>query len=205
MTGLGKRSIFRITLLPMRMKASTSSPEKAEPRSAPAQKMRSPAPVMMTERTASSSSTEFSGALRSRTSSTLIALAGGRLSVMTAKLSSRAKSRVSYAMGAHSLEEDRGDGLGRLGELVGALAQHPGGRQLVHRPEEHLGRDLHRQVAADLSRGGAFLEHVGDHAEVSRDLVGGGAPEELLPLAPLTLAPLHHLPLLTSHPTLNTP
>src|SRR5215468_8778164 len=193
MTGFGKRSIFRITLLPNRMNVSTSAPENADPRSAPAQKMRSPAPVMITERTASSLSTAFSAALRSRTSSTLIALAGGRLSVMTAKLSSRAKSRVSYAMGTHSLEEDRGDGLGRLGELVGTLAQHPGGRQLVHRPEEHLGRDLHRQVAADLSRGGPFLEHVGDHAEVSRDLMGGGAAEELLPLAQLDLEHLGQL------------
>src|SRR5215813_13596168 len=166
MTGFGKRSIFRITLLANRMNVSTSVPENAEPRSAPAQKIRSPAPVMITERTASSLSTEFSAALRSRTSSTLIALAGGRLSVMTAKLSSRAKSRVSNAMGADSLEKDGRDGLGRLGELVRALAQHPRGRQLVHRAEEHLGRDLQRQSTADLPGGRTRLEHVVDDAEV---------------------------------------
>src|SRR5262245_34395729 len=162
MTGFGKRSIFRMTLLPNRMNVSTSSPEKAEPRSAPAQKIRSPAPVMITERIASSCSTELSAALRSRTSSTLIALAGGRLSVMTAKLSSRAKSKVSNAMGADSLEKDGRDGLGCLGELVRALAEDPRGRQLIHRAEQHLGRDLDRQVAANLARGGALLEHVVD-------------------------------------------
>src|SRR5262245_14554676 len=178
MTGLGKRSILRMTLLPNRMNVSTSPPENAERRSAPAQKIRSPAPVMMTARTASSFSTELSAAFRSRTSSTLIAFAGGRLSVMTAKLSSRANSNVSNAMGADSLEKDGRDGLGRLGELVGALAEHPRGRQLVHRAEEHLGRDLHRQIPPDLARGGALLEHVVDHAEVGRDLVRRGPPEE---------------------------
>src|SRR5881296_52485 len=200
MTGFGNRSIFRITLLPNRMNASTSSPEKAEPRSAPAQKMRSPAPVMMTERTESSFSTELSAALRSRTSSALIALAGGRLSVMTAKLSSRAKSRVSYAMGTDSLEKDGRDRLGRLGQAIGALAEDPRGRQLIHRTEEHLGRDLHRQVAADLSGGGALLEHVVDDAEVGRHLVRRGAPEELLPLTKLDLEHLGELGVLLEHP-----
>ena len=47
-TGLGKRSMRRTTLLPKRMKVATSAPEKAEPRSAPAQKILSPAPVMIT-------------------------------------------------------------------------------------------------------------------------------------------------------------
>src|SRR5512138_1374490 len=193
MTGLGKRSILRMTLLPNRMNVSTSPPENAEPRSAPAQKIRSPAPVMMTERTASSFSTELSAAFRSRTSSTLIALAGGRLSVMTAKLSSRAKSSVSNAIGADSLEKDGRDGLGRLGELVGALAEDPRGRQLIHRAEQHLGRDLHRQVTADLAGGGALLEHVVDHAEVGRHLVRGRAAEELLALPELDLQHLGEL------------
>src|SRR2546429_844453 len=200
MTGFGNRSIFRITLLPNRMNVSTSSPEKADPRSAPAQKMRSPAPVMMTERTDSSLSTELSAALRSRTSSTLMALAGGRLSVMTAKLSSRAKSRVSYAMGANSLEKDGRDRFGRLGQAIGALAEDPGGRQLIHRAEEHLGRDLHRQVAADLPRGRTLFEHVVDHAEVGRNFVRRGAPEELLPLSQLDLENLGELGVLLQDP-----
>src|SRR3989441_5156817 len=130
------------------MNVSTSPPETAEPRSAPAQKIRSPAPVMMTARTVSSPATELSAAFSSRMSGSLIALAGGRLSVMTAKLSSRATSRVSYAMGTDSLEKDGRDRLGRLGEAVRALAEDPGGRQLVHGAEEHLGRDLHRHVLA---------------------------------------------------------
>src|SRR5437899_1954565 len=200
MTGFENLSILRITLLPNRMKVSTSPPEKADPRSAPAQKMRSPAPVMMTERTASSFSTELSAALRSRTSSTLIALAGGRLSVMTAKLSSRAKSRVSNAMGANSLEKDCRDGLGRLGEPIRALAEHPGGRQLIHRAEEHLGRDLHRQVPADLSRSRALLERVVDHAEIGGDLVRRGAAEELLSLPQLDLQHLRELGVLLQYP-----
>src|SRR5437867_12580338 len=199
MTGFGKRSIFRITLFPKRMKVSTSPPENAEPRSAPAQKIRSPAPVMMTARTVSSFSTELRAAFSSRMSGSLIALAGGRLSVTTAKLSSRANSRVSYAMGTDSLEKDRRDRLGRVGEAVRALAQNPRGRQLVHRPEEHLGGDLHRQVGADLSRGGAFLEHVVDHAEVGGHLVRGRPAEELLPLAQLDLHDLGELRVLLEH------
>src|SRR3989442_10881858 len=99
-TGLGKRSMRRTTLLPKRMKETTSGPEKALPRSAPAQKILSPAPVMMTERTAGSLSTSDSAAFSSFMRSTLIALAGGRLSVMTAKLSSRAKMSVSYGIGS---------------------------------------------------------------------------------------------------------
>src|SRR5437867_12154200 len=148
-TGLGKRSIRRMTLLPKRMKATTSGPENALPRSAPAQKIRSPAPVMMTARTVSSPATELSAAFSSRMRGSLIALAGGRLSVMIAKLSSRANSRVSYAMGTDSLEEDCRDRFGRLGEAIPALAQNPGGRQLVHRAEQHLGGDLHGQVSPD--------------------------------------------------------
>src|SRR2546426_5717096 len=170
-TGFGKRSIFRITLLPKRMKVSTSPPENAEPRSAPAQKILSPAPVMMTDRTVSSCSTAFKASFSSRTSSSLIAFAGGRFSVMTAKLSSRANSRVSNAIGADSLQENGRDRLGRLGEAVRALAEHPGGRHLVHRAEQHLGGDLDRQVPAEAPGGRTFLEHVGDHAEVGGDLV----------------------------------
>src|SRR4029077_6767245 len=200
MTGFGNRSIFRITLLPNRMNVSTSSPEKAEPRTAPAQKMRSPAPVMMTERTASSFSTELSAELRSRTSSTLIALAGGRFSVMTAKLSSRAKSRVSNAMSANSLEKDCRDRFGRLGQAIGALAEDPRSGELVHRAEEHLGRDLHREVAADLPRGRALLEDVVDHAEVGRDLVRRRAAEELLALPQLDLEDFGELGVVFEHP-----
>ena len=64
-TGLGKRSIRRMTVLPKRMKVSTLPPANAEPRSAPPQKMRSPAPVTMTERTVSSCSTEASASFSS--------------------------------------------------------------------------------------------------------------------------------------------
>src|SRR2546425_7939759 len=115
-TGFGKRSIFRITLLPKRMKVSTLPPENAEPRSAPAQKILSPAPVMITDRTASSSSTEASAALSSVTSSALIAFAGGRFRVTTTNLSSRAHCKVSNAIGRDSFEEDRPDRLGCVGE-----------------------------------------------------------------------------------------
>src|SRR5207244_7336294 len=132
-------------------------PAKAEPRSAPAQKIRSPAPVTITARTPSSSSTEASAALSSVMSSALMALAGGRFRVRTTKLSSRASCRVSNAIGRDSfvgrdaLEEDRRDRLGRVGEAVGALAEDPRRRQLVHRPEEHLRGDLERQVAPNPS------------------------------------------------------
>src|SRR5438034_1447630 len=40
---------------------------------------------------------------------------------------------------------------GRVGETVGALAEDPRRRQLVHRAEEHLGGDLERQVAPEAS------------------------------------------------------
>src|SRR2546425_12562872 len=132
LTGFGKRSIFRITLLPKRMKVSTLPPENAEPRSAPAQKILSPAPVMMTDRTASSSSTEASAALSSVTSSALIALAGGRFRVTTTNLSSRANCKVSNAIGRDSFEEDRRDRLGWVGGGGRALAGKPTRRQPVH-------------------------------------------------------------------------
>ena len=92
MIGLGKRSILRITLLPKRMNVSTSPPANAEPRSAPPQKIRSPLPVMITARTLSSVCTELSAAFSSRMSVSLMALAGGRFSVMTANDSSRSRS-----------------------------------------------------------------------------------------------------------------
>src|SRR6266849_9464141 len=149
-TGLGKRSMRRTTLLPKRMKDATSGPEKALPRSAPAQKILSPAPVMMTDRTAAACSTSDSAAFSSPMRARLIALAGGRLSVMSAKLSSRLRMSVSYAIrrsplsvGGDTLQEQVGDGGGSVDEAVTALAEHPGGRHLVHGAEEHLGRDLH--------------------------------------------------------------
>src|SRR5882724_10964522 len=199
MTGLEKRSIRRTTALPKRMNVSTSPPEKAEPRSAPAQKMRSPAPVMMTARTVSSLSTALSTAFSSRMSGSLIALAGGRLSVTIAKLSSRANKRVSYAMGTDSLEKDGRDRVGRLGEAIRALAQHPRCRHLVHRPEQHLGGDLHRQVAPDLPGGGALLEHVVDHGEVGGHLVRRRPAEEFLPLTQLDLDDFRELGIVLEH------
>src|SRR4029453_671505 len=143
-TGLGKRSILRATLLPKRMKSSTFPPEKAEPRSAPPQKIRSPAPVMMTERTASSVCRPVSAAFSSRISVSLMALAGGRLSVMTAQVSSRARTSVSNAIPDDSFEEDRGHGVGGVAEPVAPLAEHPGGGHLVHGAEENLGGNPHR-------------------------------------------------------------
>src|SRR5438067_7008606 len=177
MTGLGKRSILRITLLPKRMNASTSPPEKAEPRSAPPQRILSPAPVMMTARTLSSSRTELSTSLSSRMSGSLIALAGGRLSVTTAYDSSRASTSVSNPIAGDSFEEDVGHGLRGVGEPIAALAEHPGGCQLVHGAEEHLCRNLHRQVGAEHAGSHALLEHRADQVEVRGDLVGGGAAE----------------------------
>src|SRR5919205_3785055 len=135
MTGLGNRSILRITLLPNRMNASTSPPENAEPRSAPPQKILSPAPVMITQRTASSSRTELSASFSSRMSGSLMALAGGRLRVTIANVSSRPSTSVSNPIAGDSFEEDIGDRLGGLYEPVAAFAEHPGGRHLVHGPE----------------------------------------------------------------------
>src|SRR2546430_5425696 len=121
------------------MKVSTLPPENAEPRSAPAQKILSPAPVMITDRTASSSSTELRAALSSVISGSLIALAGGRFRVTTTKLSSRANSRVSNAIGRDSFEEDRRDRLGCIGVAVRALGEDPRGRPLGPCPAEHPG------------------------------------------------------------------
>src|SRR5712691_11542985 len=171
-TGFGKRSIFRITLLPKRMKVSTLPPENAEPRAA----------------------------LSSVTSSALIAFAGGRFRVTTTNLSSRANCKVSNAIGRDSFEEDRRDRLGCVGEAVDALAEDPRRRQLVHRAEEHLGGDLERQVAPDAPGRHALLEHGLDHVEVGGDFVGGGAAEELLPLAELDLDDLGEVGALLDHP-----
>src|SRR6185295_14368139 len=107
------------------MNSAMLPPANADPRSAPAQKIRSPAPVTITARTVSSASTADSAAARSRTSSPLIALAGGRFRVMTAKPSSRSSASVSNAIGQHSVQEDGGDGLGGVAQTVGALAEHP--------------------------------------------------------------------------------
>src|SRR5205823_5184217 len=122
-TGLEKRSMRRSTSLPKRMNASTLPPEKAEPRSAPAQKIFSPAPVRMTDLTVSSCSTSDSTASRSRMSCSLMALAGGRFRVTTTKDSSRLTSIVSYGIGQDSSPEDRRDGIRRLPR---ARAAHDG-------------------------------------------------------------------------------
>src|SRR5256712_9173512 len=193
MTGFGKRSILRITLLPKRMKASMSPPERAEPRSAPPQKILSPAPVMITERTLSSSRTEFSASFSSRMSGSLMALAGGRFSVTTANDSSRASTSVSNPIAGDSFEEDVGHGLGGAGEAEAAPAEHPGGRHLVHGAEEHLRRHLRGQVAPERAGLQALLGHRADEVEVGGDLVGGGAAEELLALPQLHLYDLRHV------------
>src|SRR6266404_2255266 len=177
MTGLGKRSILRITLLPKRMKASTSPPENAEPRSAPPQKILSPAPVMTTERTLSSSRTAFSASFSSRISGSLMALAGGRLSVTIANDSSRARMSVSNPIAGDSFEKDVGHGLGGVRQAVTALAEHPGGRDLVHGAEEHLGRHLHGQVGAEHAGLHALLEQ---RAHEARHLLAEEGDEDLL-------------------------
>src|SRR4030095_5238235 len=169
MIGLGKRSSFRITLLPKRMKASTSPPENAEARSAPPQKIRSPLPVTITARTVSSVCKEPSAAFSSRMSVSLMALAGGRFSVMTANDSSRSRMRVSNAIARDSFEEDRGHLVGRMGEAITALDEYPGGGHLIHGAEQHLGGDLHRQVRTEAAGRHPFLEHGGDQLEVGRD------------------------------------
>src|ERR671937_1797816 len=193
MTGLGNRSIFRITLLPKRMNASTSPPENAEPRSAPPQKILSPAPVMITERTVSSSRTELSASFSSRMSGSLMALAGGRLRVTIANVSSRVSTSVSNPIAGDSFEEDVGHRLRGLHQPVAALAEHPGGCQLVHGPEEHLGRDLDGQIRAKDAGVHTLPQDRADQVEVRGDLVGGRAAEELLALAQLDLDDLRHV------------
>src|SRR3989304_2295971 len=128
-TGLGKRSLRRTTPVPNLGNSSRVPPENAEPRSAPPQKILSPAPVIITERTLESFSSSVRAASRSRISCSLIALAGGRFSVMTAYDSSRVRISVSDPMGillgslaalwlgGQPLQEDIRHGLGGLGEL----------------------------------------------------------------------------------------
>src|SRR5258706_9222362 len=144
------------------MKRSTLPPENADPRSAPAQKILSPAPVMTTERTLSSSTSSPRAASSSWTSGSLMALAGGRFSVMTAKPSSRLTRSVSYAIDGHSSQEDGGDGGRGVAQPVFAFAQHPRRRHLIHRPEEDFGRDFDGQVAPDRSGSLALLEDRSD-------------------------------------------
>ena len=133
MTGLGNRSMRRSTELPKRMKEVTSGPEKAEPRSAPAQKILSPAPVMMRHWTAPSDSISDSTAFSSFINASLMALAGGRFRVTTAKESSRSRLMVSYGINdllsdsrarrhGDALEKDLRDRGTAVGERVAALA-----------------------------------------------------------------------------------
>src|SRR5262245_3788175 len=199
MTGFGKRSILRSTALPKRMNMSTPPPENAEPRSAPAQKIRSPEPVTMTARTLSSPANPSNASFSSRTSASLIALAGGRLSVMTAKLSSRSRSRVSNAILRHSLEEDRRHRVGRVAQPVAALAQHPRGRHLVHRAEEYLGGDLDRKIRSEAAGRDPLVQHGTDQVEVRRHLVGGRAAKELVPLTQLHLHDLREIGIALEH------
>src|SRR6266478_119169 len=194
MTGLGKRSMRRSTELPKRRKDVTSGPEKAEPRSAPAQKILSPAPVMMRHWTVPSDSISDSTAFSSFINASLMALAGGRFRVTTAKESSRSRLMVSYGIndllsdsrvGRHgdALEKDLRDRGSAVGERVAALAEHPGGRHLVHGAEEHLGGDLHGQVPAESPLGDALLEERSDQREIGADLLAQ-APDELGHLVP---------------------
>src|SRR5580765_2473673 len=98
MTGFGKRSMRRKTELLKRMKEATSDPENTEPRSAPAQKILSPAPVMIRHLTAAFDSSSDSTAFTAFINPSLMAFAGGRLRVTTAKASSRLRIRVSYGI-----------------------------------------------------------------------------------------------------------
>src|SRR5205809_1141007 len=81
------------------------------------------------------------------------------------KASSRSNFSVSYAIARDSFEEDGGDGIGGVGEPVRALPEDPRGRELVHRAEQHLGGDLHVQVAPDPASGDPLLEDRLDHVE----------------------------------------
>src|ERR1700730_11361491 len=137
MTGFGKRSMRRSTESTKQMKEVTSGPEKAEPRSAPAQKILSPAPVMMRHWTAPSDSTSDSTAFSSFINASLMALAGGRFRATTAKESSRSSFMVSYGIndllsdsrfGRHgdALELDHAYRVFGVGARVAALAVHPG-------------------------------------------------------------------------------
>src|SRR5215472_11364651 len=193
-TGLGQRSIRRRTELPKRRNEPTSGPPKAEPRSAPAQKILSPAPVMMRQRTDSSGSSSESAAFSSLISPSLIALAGGRLRVMTAKDSSRLTVMVSYAIDGllgggcrHAPQENLGHGLRRVHEPVSTLAQHPRRRHLIHGAEQHLGRQLDGQPGTETAVAHALFQDGGDEGEVGADLLARGTPEELLSLAELHL------------------
>src|SRR5262245_57088968 len=116
-----------------------------------------------------------------------MALAGGRLRVMTTKLSSRSTSSVSNGIASHSFQEDSGHRVSRLGESIGPLAEHPGCSHLVHGSEEHLGGELHRYVTTDEPLRHPFLQDGCDQLEVGRYLVGGGPTEELVALAQLHL------------------
>src|SRR5215471_7354387 len=186
-TGLGKRSMRRRTELPRRRNAPTSGPAKAEPRSAPAQKILSPAPVMMRQRTDSSGSSSESAAFSSLISPSLIALAGGRLRVMTAKDSSRLTVMVSYAIDGllgggcrHALQENLGHGLCRVHEPVSTLAQHPRRRHLIHGAEQHLGRHLHGEPGTEAARVHALFQDGGNERAVAADLLAGGTGEKFL-------------------------
>src|SRR5262249_9942406 len=190
MTGFGKRSILRMTLLPKRMNASTSPPENAEPRSAPPQKILSPAPVMITERTPSSSRTEFSASFTSWITASLIALAGGRLSVMVAYDSSRASTSVSNPIACDSSQKNVEHRLRGVVEPIAPLTEHPGRGEVAQGTEEHVRGDLPRQLRPEPPGGDALLENGADEIEVGRDLLRGGAAKELLPLPELEL---HHL------------
>src|SRR5207244_7734099 len=140
----------------------------------------------------SSDSTSDSALLRSCMSGSLMAFAGGRLSVTTATGASRVRIRFSYAIrrssvGPYALEEDAGHRLGGVRQTVLTLAEYPGCRELIHRAEEHLRGDLRGEVAPDLPRGDALLEHRLDQVEVGRNLVRRSAAEEFLSLAQLDL------------------
>src|SRR5438552_976324 len=169
------------------MKLSTLPPVNADPRSAPAQKILSPAPVMTTERTRSSSTNSPKAASSSWTSGSLMALAGGRFSVMTAKPSSRSTRSVSYAIDGHSPQEDGGHGGRSVTQLVFPFTQHPRRRHLIHRPEEDFGCEFDGQVAPDRSGNLALLEDRSDHLAIRGYLVRGRAAKELVPLPELHL------------------
>src|SRR6266849_5872655 len=217
-TGFRKRSMRRTTLLPKRMKVPTSAPSKAEPRSAPAQKILSPAPVMITARTPSSPSSSDRAAFSSRMSVSLMALAGGRLRVMIAKRSSRLRIRVSYAIGRISSrrrasgERPRPAGTGRPPRArcprAGSHAcPAPRTWQSGQCAEQHLGGDLDGELGLEVPLADALLQDRADQREVRGDLLARGPAEELLALAQLDLyhlgevrVPLEHLEMKPDEP-----
>ena len=153
-TGLGKRSMRRSTLLPKRMKGGDVRPVKAEPRSAPAQKIRSPAPgdddgahgVVGLElgqgrvQLAHQRLADRVGGRPVQGDDGEALLAGQDQGLV--RPSGGCSSGRALAADGHAPEEEIGHRGRGVDEPVPALAQHPRRGHLVHGAEQRLGGDL---------------------------------------------------------------